>query len=34
MKTEIQEIVENKPVFDPDSHTELISKHNKQDSGN
>ena len=34
MKTEIQETVENKPVFDPHLHTELIIKHDKQNSGN
>ena len=27
MNTEIQKTVENKPVFDPEFHTELIIKH-------
>ena len=36
MKTEIQETVENKHVFDPDFHTELIIKDEFEnlDSGN
>ena len=36
LKTEIQETVENKPVFDPDFHTELIIKDEFEDfySGN
>ena len=36
MKTEIQETVQNKPVFDPDFHTELIIKDEFEnlDSGN
>ena len=35
-KTEIQETVQNKPVFDPDFHTELIIKDEFEDldSGN
>ena len=36
LDTEIQETVENKPVFDPDFHTELIIKDEFEDfdSGN
>ena len=36
METEIQETVQNKPVFDPDFHTELIIKDEFEnlDSGN
>ena len=36
LKTEIQETVENKPVFDPDFHTQLIIKDEFEnlDSGN
>ena len=36
MNTGIQETVENKPVFDPDFHTELIIKDEFEDldSGN
>ena len=36
LKTEGQEAVENKPVFDPDLHTELIIKDEFEDfdSGN
>ena len=36
LKTEIQETVENKPVFDSDFHTELIIKDDFEDldSGN
>ena len=31
LDTEIQETVENKPVFDPDFHTELIIKDEYED---
>ena len=36
LETEIQETVQNKPVFDPDFHTELIIKDEFEDldSGN
>jgi len=34
LNTVIQDTEENKPVFDPDFHTELIIKHENEDIGN